>query len=552
MQTSLFLCPGEYLFSVRLRLSGYGWGDVLKLDDLKRGSGALTTANPQLTRENIRLAWRTNSVVLAAVGWVVFAILIAAAWAVLQYASPNIIGHDGYYHIKIAEVMRDAGLAGARLNFIWLPLTILGPNAFADHHYLYHVLLIPFTYFDLTQGAKLAGVVFGTATFLTVAWSLRRQQVFAAFVWAGALFLLSDPFLFRLAMTRAQVLSLLVLVLGIQWMIEGKYRRLAPLAFGYVWLYNAFLLLPLVAGLYVAAKLLVERKFDWQVLAFAGIGTAAGFLLHPFTPNNILFTVQHLYPKFIQPTTANVGSEWSPYQTWTLVRNSGPALALFALGTLGLGLRGKRMTTAELTWFLCTLAFGFLLLQARRFIEYYPAFALIFCAVVWSEPLRAAWAAAGQRKRALAVAVVAVTALVAGQFTFRPAISTIAEAPPEPIFQGAAAWLETNTPQGTRVFQTDWDDFPQLFYYNTHNTYTLGLDATYMELYDRNLYDDWVRITRGRVDNPGARIREQFGAEYVISDLEHDAFIEEARGDKTMEIVYSDNRAIVFHIQTAR
>ena len=94
--------------------------------------------------------------------------------------------------------------------------------------------------------------------------------------------------------------------------------------------YNAFLLLPLVTALYCIAMFVTERRVVWQALAFALAGTLLGFVLHPYTPNNILFTVQHLYPKFIQPTTANVGSEWSPYQTWTLVKNSGPALALWS------------------------------------------------------------------------------------------------------------------------------------------------------------------------------------------------------------------------------
>jgi hypothetical protein len=331
-------------------------------------------------------------------------------------------------------------------------------------------------------------------------------------------------------------------------MIEGKYRWLGPLAFVYVWLYNAFLLLPLVAGLYVAARFIIERRLEWKLPVYVCAGTLLGFLLHPYTPNNILFTIQHLYPKFIQPTTANVGSEWSPYQTWTLVKNSGPALALFALGALGLGLRGKRMTTAELTWFLCAMAFGVMLLQARRFIEYYPAFALIFCALVWSDPLRAAWEGATRPSRALAAVALVIIAVAAGQLTFRSALGTISAARPEPIYQGASQWLIANSPQGARVFQTDWDDFPQLYFFNSHNTYTLGLDPTYMELHDRGLYDTWVDISRGKMKNPGAQIQAAFGADYVISDLEHTAFIRAARRDPTMEIVYSDNRAIVFEI----
>ena len=42
--------------------------------------------------------------------------------------------------------------------FPWLPLTILAPDRYADHHMLYHVLLAPFTVGDLRIGGKVAAV----------------------------------------------------------------------------------------------------------------------------------------------------------------------------------------------------------------------------------------------------------------------------------------------------------------------------------------------------------------------------------------------------------
>ena len=78
----------------------------------------------------------------------------------LQSASDGIVGLDGYYHIKFAWLMRQHGL---RLEFPWLPLTILKPAEFTDHHLLYHILLVPFTFFDLREGAKLAASCHHTA-----------------------------------------------------------------------------------------------------------------------------------------------------------------------------------------------------------------------------------------------------------------------------------------------------------------------------------------------------------------------------------------------------
>ena len=83
---------------------------------------------------------------------------------------------------------------------------------------------------------------------------------------------------------------------------------------------------------------------------------------------------------------------------------------------------------------------------------------------------------------------------------------------PYQFYEQASAWLVANTPENSRVFQTDWDDFPRLFFYNTHNIYTIGLDPTYMQNYDSNLYDRWVAITEGNVENPSQEIRDHFGS----------------------------------------
>jgi hypothetical protein len=115
-------------------------------------------------------------------------------------------------------------------------------------------------------------------------------------------------------------------------------------------------------------------------------------------------------------------------------------------------------------------------------------------------------------------------------------------------YAAAAAWLEANTPAGARVFQTDWDDFTRLFFYNTHNTYTLGLDPTYMQLHDSELYDLWRDISKGRVDGPSEPIVQRFGAGYVMTDLKHEDFLDEAGDDPNLVEMFRDEYAAVFQV----
>ncbi len=179
-----------------------------------------------------------------------------AGLALIQFSTPDLPDNDGFYHIKLAEIMRTEGLRPA---FPWLPLTILNAREYYDHHFLFHVALIPFTFGDLRLGAKWAAVTFASLAFFTIWWLLRGQRVPFAFLWSLGLLAVSEAFLYRMSIPRAQSLSLAFLVLGLHWCLTRKYQRLAPLAFLYVWMYDAFPLIIAMAALYALAVGLLEQ-----------------------------------------------------------------------------------------------------------------------------------------------------------------------------------------------------------------------------------------------------------------------------------------------------
>jgi hypothetical protein len=119
---------------------------------------------------------------------------------------------------------------------------------------------------------------------------------------------------------------------------------------------------------------------------------------------------------------------------------------------------------------------------------------------------------------------------------------------PYGLYANASLWLEKNTAAGSRVFQTDWDDFPRLFYYNTHNTYLIGLDPTYLQLYDADLYELWVDITQGDVENPSQLIATTFDSRYIHTDLDHGDFLRVAAEDPGLREVYRDDQAVIFEV----
>ena len=76
----------------------------------------------------------------------------------------------------------------------------------------------------------------------------------------------------------------------------------------------------------------------------------------------------------------------------------------------------------------------------------------------------------------------------------------------------------------------------------------IGLDPIYLYLKDPDLFELWVEITKGRELGPSAPIYERFAAEYVITDLAHNGFIDQASEDSGMEELYRDDEAIVFRV----
>lgn len=505
--------------------------------------------------------WRTVLTALALLaGFVAFL-------AAIQFTTPNLAGNDGYYHIKHAYLMRTEGLKPV---FDWLPLTVLNAEEFVDHHFLYHVLLIPFTFGDLREGVKLASVLFPALAFLSIWWLLRSQKVPYASIWSLGLLVISEAFLFRMIMPRAQSVSLIFLVWALYFLLNNNYKWLLPLGFFYVWSYNAFPLLLIVVITYIIAAAVLEKRIYWQPFAYAAVGVGLGLLINPYFPENLLFIYRHIAPKLGDPTATSVGSEWYPYKTTQLMENSGLTLVALLVGVTALGLTNRRMKTNTATSMFMVFIFGYMLFQSRRFIEYAPPFVLVFAAFA-AAPLLQSWLnkkalidtsrrgwipakliTAGSRnvRREWMIAVLMVLVLIPALFINLSASrkSFEASAKPYTLYAGASAWLEKNTPQSSQVFQTDWDDFPRLFFYNTHNTYTLGLDPTYMQLYDADMYDRWVDITKGKVDSPSVLIRDEFGGAYVISDLRHKNFLTKAEEDPDLVEVYRDDDSVVLQV----
>ncbi|HEX7999855.1 MAG TPA: hypothetical protein VF528_15820 [Pyrinomonadaceae bacterium] len=556
--------------------------------------------------------------------------------------------YDGYYHIKWSRLLWERVASGHLTppQFTWLPLTTLNPNDYVDHHLFFHILQIPFTWFgDLRAGAKVASIFYASLAVFSCYWLIVRYRIRYTLIWLIALLACSAPFLYRLNMAKAPPVAIIFMVIGIYLLFERRYVWLAPLAFLFVWTYSLFVTLMAAALVWTCVIAWSERRFEWRPFVWTWlVGVPLGLIINPYFPKNVRLLIEHILMK---AKTGNfstaVGQEWYPYDSWYLLGSCFIAFAAMVVGYVAYSGLERKRAARPLFFLIFSTLLMILSFRYRRFVEYWPPFAVLFAAFSLQpllEGLRTTAAASlpsnvmdellpfldrheppeverRQRlrhwleseialigfslgvvlyfialqfyenpnfitrfnrvlvevvagaaliaiglavyfiyrrwDRACAAAAVAVLSTILFFNVYETSKSIAQDHGPEHYSNGME-WIKANVPPGELIFNTDWDDFPKMFYLDTTHAYTSGLDPTYLLDRNRELSELYVNITLGKEKDPGPLIRERFGARYVFSDNEevHDNFYATAMDSGWFDKVYEDVECTVLRIRDVK
>jgi hypothetical protein len=514
------------------------------------------------------------------------AIAIGLIFWKLQYSTAAVCcgDFDGYYHIKWSRMLWESlRHGGFPPQFTWLPLTTLDPKNYVDHHLLFHIFQIPFTWFgDLRVGAKLSATLFASLAVFSFYWLLIRYRIRYPLIWLIALLACSAPFLYRLSMSKAPPFAIIYLVIGIYLLFRRKYWPLVPLSFIFALTYDMFVLLILATFIWTAVIAWTERRFEWRPIAWVLAGTVAGFVINPYFPANLHLFYEHLRIKITASDfSTKVGNEWYPYDMWDFFGNTLLACVAMVVGYISFDASDRKRSHHSLFFLIFATALMIMTLRWRRMAEYWPPFAVMFAAFAlqpWLEGARSALTRLSpdmlselepfldrpqsgattkdtelkELFQTAGLALVAVLLAVVLFFNIRAMSGEIATSASHETYKAGAEWMRANIPAGQRVFNTDWDDFPRLFYYDPTHNYISGLDPTYLLDRDKALSELYEGITLGKEDDPGPLIRDRFGARYVFTDNSHDDFFLNARESGWFEIVYEDRDCTIFHIRDQR
>ncbi len=477
---------------------------------------------------------------------VVFSVAFAFFYQI-QFSSPSIPGFDGYYHIKIATLIKSEGFS---TRFPWLWYTFWRDH-FVDIHFLYHALLIPFTYLGLVYGAKMSTVFFFAAMATLFHAALRTVRVPQAWFWTGLLFVASPAFLQRMAFPRAPLAALCFLFLG--WLLYAKGKRvgLGILSFLFVWLYGGFTIFLALIFFLIASQLVLEKKLEFQKGLIVLVGVTLGLIVNPYFPENFNFIITQTFTAGLDRVVVG-GGEWSPYDLRGLLWTIRGTAWVFAFSFVAFLFAWRKPRPDTMGWALFLVVTFSMTLDSKRFIEYLVPTLIASSALffrdaweVWSPKIKIS-----RQWVSIPMIVILLAGLIGVGINQDPIVkSKLMDSRESGRYEGGALWLKEHTP-GALVYLTDWDDFPELFFYNDKNKYIVGLDPAFLYEFNPTMYKKWNEINEGVIkEDPYPILKNMFKTPFLFTDARHGGFNRLMDRNPRIALEYRDAYCRIYSLQ---
>lgn len=505
-------------------------------------------------------------------GLVIFLISLII-FSYLQFYN-GIVDPDAFYHVKLTQLMSQQGLV---TDFPWMQFSTW-KEGFVDHHFLYHLLMIPFVSFlPPLIGGKVFQIILCSLAVLAFYYLLDKLRIKYSFYFTLLLFL-CPPLLFRVSLVKAQPLSLIILFIGLSFIFQKKYFYLFVASLVYVLSYGGWILLPLLAVIMAGVSALNDawfldrpepdkktarlkrfiadfirllfRKDNLLLIFTSALGALAGLIVNPFFPQNIHFYWVHIFQIGLvnYQNKIGVGAEWYPYDFWELMKNALLPITLIVFSFTFLLKYFKQAGRESKFFALIAILFLLLTLKSRRNIEYFIPLAIAASACCFNllhssgEPesdrakikslAKKLFPPPGWPQRLFIASgtLIIIIAFVASLISTKQVLVSYRYS--YTLLEGASNYLKSHSRPGEIVFNGNWASFPMLFYNNDSNYYIIGLDPTFMYLYDKTLQLKMIDLTLGK------RYEEAYD---IIKNGLHARFVQVEEKNKALQSLLDNN-----------
>ena len=463
----------------------------------------------------------------------------------VQFSTPTLYDADGYLHIRMAEFLRDLG---PRYNFHWARFSTFNGN-FADKDFLYHVILIPFTFFkNIFSGVKIAAFIFACLLFLGFYHILRKYVDKTILPFLILCFFFSSHFLQAISSPRPLTIVILINLLAVHLIINKKYAWLFLTALCYSLIHVTSPLIILYAFIIEIIRHFDKKEIYPKTILLSFLGVLAGFLVHPNFPNNFLvfYLNSILVPIYtIKTGVLELGAEFFPLNTREYLLQY-PVIIIGLISILYMAISKMPKPRFETKVFLVLAAIFFTLsFTCQRYLSHGYLIMLMAFACYVSDSLKPKNSFG---KITLAAASLLIILLSVNSFNgvrYNALVARVING----HYEAAGRWMEKNIPKGELIFHANWSDSQYFIGLNPKDDYFVTLDPVYMYNKNPELYKIYRDVSFGNMPDPYTVLKNTFNVKYGYAGKNYfNGLVEQIRKDTRFTILAEDNFGIIFKL----
>lgn len=472
-------------------------------------------------------------------------ILGISAIFLTQFSTPTLYDADGYLHIRMAEFLKDFG---PRYNFHWARFSTFNGN-FADKDFLYHAILIPFTFFkDIFFGVKIAAFIFASLLFLGFYLILKRYSDKTILPFFLIFFFFSGHFLEAISSPRPLTLVMLINLLSIHLIIQRKY----------LWLFFAGLFYSLIhvtSPLIICYAVIIEivryfdkKEFYPKTILFSFLSILAGFLIHPNFPNNFLvfYLNSILVPIYtIKTGVLELGAEFFPLSTRDYLLQY-PLIVIGVVSIIYIAVSKIPKPRFETKAFLAlAMVFFILSFTCQRYLSHGYLIMITAFSCYMSDFLNIK-----KNFNKLGVIAVFILMIILGINSFNGVrYHALVARVINGHYEAVGKWMEKNIPEGELIFHANWSDSQYFIGLNPKNDYFVTLDPVYMYNKNPELYKLYREVSFGKTSDPYLALKDAFNVKYGYAGKNYfSGLVEQIRKDSRFTILAEDQFGVIFKL----
>ncbi len=469
---------------------------------------------------------------------------------IFQYISPTLYSIDGYYHIKLASLIRTNGFFR---NFWWARFSVLA-NYFGDKDLTLHIIAMPFTCLgNLKLAAKVTVAFINILFLLSLAFVIRKYLSYPLTAIFIFLPFLIPYFLLYYVKLRPTNIVTIINILGITFLMEKKWKIVFLLSLIYPLSHISFPLIIFFAILCETVRYLYCKEFFLRNIYAAILGVSMGCVFHPYFPNNLLvFYLNAILVPFYMFLNKKIffGVELLPINTKAVLFFNFCAIALLAITVWHKMI--NRLKLSFSTIFLFTVTNVYILMGCISTRFWYPAdiFIIIFTASYLRDFLAHHKLKITPRKQRVLITLFICSVIVLWGFSaLKFTQYLIVNTSRNTHYELVGKWMKKNIPPKETVYHAYFSDSPYFFFMNPKNRYILILDPIFMVYYNRGLYNIYRDITDGKYKNPHRLIKKYFDALYGYTRKDTNLYNMNIKNNPHFRILYEDEKGIIFKIK---